>query len=313
MAKIIFMGTPEFGANVLKTLIAMNHIPVLVICQPDKCFNRKKEIIFSPVKKLALEYKIPVLQPLKIADAYENIKNYQPDLMLTAAYGQFIPNKILNLFSLGAWNLHGSILPQLRGGAPIHWAVINQLKTSGVSLIRMVQKMDAGNIIAVSKVFIDKNETYFSLHNKLLICSQKILYENFDLLLSQNFIEKIQDENQVTFGYNIKLKQTFIDWNQSSLKIDALIRGLYNKPIAQTIFEQQIIKIYSAQILDETTNAENGFIVFINKNGIGVACGDHKIIMLQTIQLPSKKATPVACLINGKHCFQINKKFLNYE
>ncbi|WP_391592211.1 Methionyl-tRNA formyltransferase [[Mycoplasma] cavipharyngis] len=315
MKKIIFLGTPEFGANALEALIDLKYKPILVICQPDRHFDRKKKIILSPVKKLALMHHIPILQPEKINQVYQTIIDLQPDLMITAAYGQFIPEKILKICPLGAWNIHGSLLPKLRGGAPIQWAIINDYQTTGVCLMKMVKKMDAGNIIASEVVNIDPNETYQSLLLKCNIATKQLLQKHFEKIIIENYYEIVQDENDVSFAYNIQIEQTYIDWNQPAKKIDCLVRGLYNKPLAKTIYQNISIKVHQVAISinQKPVNQVPGTILAIDQNGIAVSTGDQNVILLKKIQLPNKNPVAIKDLINGKTIFKNNTKFSNYE
>ncbi|MDQ0513592.1 methionyl-tRNA formyltransferase [Mycoplasmoides fastidiosum] len=314
MTKIVFLGTPEFGANTLQTLIAMNLTPILVVCQPDRHYNRKKEVIFSPVKQLALAHEIPVVQPEKVSQIYEQLVSLQPDLLLTAAYGQFIPEKILQIPRLGAWNVHGSLLPALRGGAPIQWAIINQLSETGVSLMRMVKKMDAGGVIAQEVIPISADETYQSLLKKFLLATTELLKNHFPKLINQQYHEVAQDESAVSFAYNIQPHEIYVDWHQPAAVIDALVRGLYNKPLAKTRYQDLEIKIHHLTY-DATSHTDQapGTIVSLDRNGIGVATADQKVLFLKVIQLPSKNPQEVRALINGKIPFEIHQKFSNFS
>lgn len=309
--KIIFLGTPLFGANILRELLSMGYRPILVICQPDSQKDRKGRIILSPVKKLALEYQLPIIQPEKIGTSFEKIKALKPDLMLTAAYGQFVPNKILELFPDGAWNVHGSLLPKLRGGAPIHWAIINGEKITGVSLMRMVMKMDAGGVIAKESVTIDDQETYGSLLNKLLTSSRQLIRNHFEKLFSRQFVEESQNLDQVTFGHNITKHDQYLIWSKSMTKLDRQIRGLNPIPLAKTIFEETEIKVHQAiptKIIDDGSPGE---IIKIDRDGIDVVCGDQKVLRITKIQLPNKRAMTIQELINGRILLKKGMKFSN--
>ena len=180
--KVIFMGTPKIAAECLAAILERNDVEVVaVVCQPDKPVGRKKEIVFSPVKQLALDNNLQVLQDIKVSNLYEQIKQLNHDLIFTCAFGQFVPDNILAIPKYKCVNLHASLLPKLRGGAPIQWAIINREKTTGFSLMYMEKKMDAGNIIKQYELPIDINETYKSLYDKLCSLARDIIKNDFDI------------------------------------------------------------------------------------------------------------------------------------
>lgn len=305
--KVIFMGTPDIGANVLKALIDLNLEIVGVVCQPDREMDRKKNYIFSPVKKMALENNIPVFQPEKIKEITNEINNINPDIIITCAYGQFINSEILAIPKFGCVNVHASLLPKLRGGAPIHWAIINQEKTTGISLMDMVSKMDAGDVYLQYECLIDQFETYDSLYSKLSNLAYKIVFENFFNLIDKKLSKKVQDESLVTFGYNIKKEEAIINFDNFSSNVDSWIRGLTSKPGAVWKYQDQNIKILKAKITNNQSTLSPGTIVSIDKKGIQIATKDFNIL-LEEIQLPNKKPTLISQIINGNHIFQIGHK-----
>lgn len=308
--KIIFFGTPKIAAVCLEAILNRNDVQILaVVCQPDKPIGRKHQIIFSPVKALAIQKNIPILQEAKISILYDKIKDLNPDLIFTCAFGQFIPDNILSIPKYHCINLHASILPKLRGGAPIHWAIIKHEKVTGFSLIYMTKKMDAGNIIKQYTLTISNNETYSSLYDKLCLLAQQIIKNDFSLLFSNQIPSFPQDEKKVTFGCNITRDDEKINWNDTAINIDALIRGLYAKPCAYTTYANQIIKIHQASIINITNTSLPGTILAINKNGLQVSTRD-KIINLTVIQITGKRPCHVNQLINGKHIFEIGQKFI---
>lgn len=305
--KVIFMGTPSIGANVLKALIDLNLEIVGVVCQPDREMDKKKNYVFSPVKKMALENNIHVFQPEKIKEITIEIKNINPDIIITCAYGQFINSEILDIPKFGCVNVHASLLPKLRGGAPIHWAIINQEKTTGISLMDMVSKMDAGDVYLQYKCSIDEFETYDSLYQKLSDLAYRIIFENFFNLINKKFTRQIQDESLVTFGYNIKKEETIINFDDLSSNIDSWIRGLTSKPGAVWNYQNHNIKIIKAKVTNISSTLEPGTITEINKTGIQIATQDFNIL-LEEIQLPNKKPTLVNQIINGNHIFKVGLK-----
>lgn len=308
--KVIFMGTPKIAAVCLSAILEHKDIEVVaVVCQPDKPIGRHKEIVFGPVKQLALKHNIPVLQDAKISNLYEKIKQLQPDLIFTCAFGQFIPSNILDLPKYKCVNLHASLLPKLRGGAPIQWAIINQEKTTGFSLMYMDKKMDAGNIIKQYSLNIDPQETYASLYDKLCVLAGEVISKDFHMLFDKNLKSIPQDESKVTFGYNITRENEKIDWRKSNIEVDALIRGLYNVPIAYTTFDNQIIKIHKAVPVTSYANAAPGSIISITNQAITVAC-QQNAIKLEIIQMAGKKPLLISQIVNGNHPFKPGKRFI---
>ena len=305
--RVIFMGTPSIGASVLKALVDLKLNIIGVISQPDKEMDRKKNIIYSSVKTLALENNIPIFQPEKIKDITNEIKNLNPDIIITCAYGQFINNEILSIPKFGCINVHASLLPKLRGGAPIHWAIINQETKTGVSLMDMIQKMDAGDVYLQYECNIENNETYDSLYQKLSSLAYKIVYENFYNLINGKLSKTPQNESNVTFGYNIKKEQTIINFNQNVNNVDAWIRGLSFKPTAIWRYKNQNIKILEAHKTDIKSNFDPGTISQIDKHGISICTNDYDIIITK-IQLPNKNPNTISQIINGNHIFEVGIK-----
>lgn len=305
--KVMFMGTPSIGANVLKALIDLKLNIIGVISQPDREMDRKKNVIFSPVKKLAIENNIPVYQPEKIKNITEEIKKLNPDIIITCAYGQFVNNEILAIPKFGCINVHASLLPKLRGGAPIHWAIINQENETGVSLMDMISKMDAGDVYLQYKCKIDSNETYDSLYQKLSSLAYNIIYDNFFKIINGELNKIHQDEEKVSFAYNIKKEESIINFNQKSQSVDAWIRGLSYKPGAIWKYNDQNIKILNAKISNIKSMLSPGYISQINKNGLFICTQDYDII-LEEIQLPNKKPNHIYQIINGNHIFKIGNK-----
>ena len=300
--KIIFMGTPTIGQKVLQALIDLNNEIVGVVCQPDRLFNKKKQIIFSPVKELAIKNNFLILQPNNVNDIYDKINELKPDIIITCAYGQFISDKILNIPKYGSYNIHASLLPELRGGAPIHWAIINGQTQTGITIMKMVKKMDAGNYFYQAKCNIEQNDTYDSLYNKLSQLAYDSLINNWDKLINQKFKEMVQNESQATYGYNIKKEDTIINFNLNANKILNLIRGLYSKPMALWIYNDLSIKVTHAFISNQKSNLKPGTITKIDKSGIYIATKDYDIVFDEII-LPNKKPLKVSQIINGKNIF----------
>ncbi len=303
------MGTPTIAATCLAAILQRKDVEVVaVVCQPDKPTGRKKVIIPCEVKKLALQHNIQVLQDEKVGNLFDKIKQLNPDLIFTCAFGQFIPSNILEMPKYKCVNLHASLLPKLRGGAPIQWSIINQEKQTGFTLMYMIKKMDAGNIIKQYPIDIAQDETYSSLYVKLCSLATGIINNDFHILFNENLVSIPQDESKVTFGLNITREDEKIDWKKPYDIVDAKIRGLYNNPIAYTTYEGQIIKIHKVIKVESFANAVPGSIVKIEKDGIVVQTQYHAIKIIE-LQLSGKKPCLVSQIVNGNHPFKIGKIF----
>lgn len=311
--KIVFMGTPQIAACCLKALIDLNsEIEILaVVCQPDRPVGRKQESKFCPVKQMAIDNNIKVFQPNKVEEIFSDLNQLNPNLILTCAFGQFIAQSILDIPKYKCINLHASLLPKLRGGAPIHWAIINGLTETGFTLMYTIKKMDAGNIIKKFPMTIAKDETYKTLLEKMQDSAYDIIKNNITSLFNDKVDSSKQDESLATFAYNIKREDEMINWNVSAIIIDQKIRGLYDRPVASTSYNGLNIKIMKSVIVPKLTRDYilPGTIKEINKDGILVATSDN-YINLQVIQLPSKTPMPIKDIINGKHPFVIENKFI---
>lgn len=303
---VIFMGTPQIACEVLNELVNLKDVNLLgVICQPNREFDRKKNIIYSPVKQFCLDHNIKTYQPEKISSLYEELSTLKIDLFITCAYGQFIPEKIINLATIGSFNLHASLLPLLRGGAPIHWAIINGFKETGITLMRMVKKMDAGAIIKQKSCSIEPNETTSTLTKKLATIACEVLKENWNLLSSSKAIKKSeieQNDLEATFGLNITKDNMQIDFNKSAHEIDCLVRGLYDKPIARWNYKTIEIKVYSIEVTNNKSQLKPGSIVKFDKNGLLVSTKDFDI-RITSLQLPGKNIVDPISLLNGNNPF----------
>ena len=238
MKKVIFMGTPEFSTGVLKRLIEDKTVEVIaVVTQPDRAVGRKKIITPTPVKVVALEHDIPVYQPEKLSGSQEleELMQLDADLIVTAAYGQFLPTKFLNFPRFGAVNVHASLLPKYRGGAPIHYAIMNGDKETGVTIMRMVAKMDAGAIISQRAIPITGEDDVASMFEKLSVVGADLLIETLPALFAGTITEVEQDEALVSFSPNISREQEQIDWNKTATEVDCFVRGLRPWPTSFTI------------------------------------------------------------------------------
>lgn len=295
--KIVFMGTPSFAVPILEALMD-NYNVIMVVCQPDKEKDRKGNIIYSPCKEIALKNDIEVYQPNKIRDEYQYILDKNPDIIITAAYGQIIPLEILEYPKYGCINVHGSLLPKLRGGAPIHHAIINGDKIAGVTIMYMDKKMDAGDIISQRSIEIGENTILDDLYHKLSILGRDLLLDTLPSIFNGTNDRIKQDENKVTFGFNITKEEEKIDFNDTSNNIHNKIRGLSSIPGAYAIINNKRMKIYLSEKTNNISKSKPGTINDINENGIIVSTKDYDII-LKDIKLEGKNRCNVKDFING--------------
>lgn len=296
--RIVFMGTPDFSVPVLEGLIE-NYKVIGVVTQPDKEVGRKHEIKFSPVKETAIKHQIPVFQPKSIKKEYQEIVNLKPDLIVTCAYGQMIPKILLDCPQYHAINVHASLLPKLRGGAPIHKAIINNYTRTGITIMYMVEKMDAGDILAQKETIIKNEDTAGSLHDRLSIMGRELLLETIPDLIEGKITPIPQNEEEVTYAWNITREEEKIDFTKRTIDIYNQIRGLNPCPGAYAILEGKIVKIYASRISESFfTTKKDGEIGKIYEDGIGVSTRDGEIIITE-LQWEGKKKVKVKEFFHG--------------
>ncbi|WP_434341665.1 methionyl-tRNA formyltransferase [Mycoplasma putrefaciens] len=293
--KAVFCGTPEIGATVLKALTEIEQIEViLVISQPDKPQGRKKQLIPTAVKQTALAKDIKVIQPVKIAEAYDYLASLDFDLLITCAYGQFIPTKILKLAKFDAINFHGSLLPKLRGGAPIQYAIRNGETKTGITIMKMIKEMDAGDYYVQEELEILPTDDAGSLFKKMADLAASMAKKYLVDIYNNKYCAIKQDPEKVSFCKNISSEEEQINWNDTAFNIFNLIRSLSPTPISYTTINQQRYKIKSSmitEIADKYNDVEPGTIIDINKQGIVVKTKDQAITILE-IQRQGKKLQP---------------------
>jgi methionyl-tRNA formyltransferase len=304
--RILLMGTPNFALAPFKALIESGYNIVGLVSQPDRKVGRKQEMVATPTKQLAILHGIKVYQPESIKKDYGFMLELKPDLIITCAYGQFIPTEVLSLPKLGAINIHGSLLPKYRGGAPIHHAIMNDEKETGISIMKMAAKMDAGDVYNQHKLTIDKTDSYDSLAAKMSNLAKDAILKDLPLIIEAKLKAKPQEEKLVTLGYNITASQEKIDWNMPAQKIYNHIRGLSSIPGAHTLFDGSILKIFKGEITQKLSNKLPGSVVALD-DGIVVATAsyDYRIIELQ---LAGKKRMSAKELINGLRNKLINAR-----
>lgn len=295
--KVVFMGTPDFSVPILQGLID-NYNVVGVVTQPDKEVGRKKEIVFSPIKDLAIKNNIKVLQPVKIRHDYQEIIDLNPDIIITCAYGQIIPKVLLDYPKYKCINVHASLLPRLRGGAPIHRAIINGDKKTGITIMYMDVSMDSGDIISKEETPIDEEMNVAELHDKLSIMGRDLLLKTLPMIISGNINPIKQDESLVTFGKIITHDDELIDFNDTTLNVYNKIRGLSPFPGAYSLLDGKIVKIYKAKMGDNKSKLIPGSICNIYKDGFAVKTLDGEIIILE-LKVEGKKRMPSRDFLNG--------------
>ena len=297
--KIVFMGTPDFAVNVLQGLIDNNYDVVGVVSQPDKEVGRKRILTPTPVKEVALKYNIPVFQPVKIRKEFDDILALEPDMIVTCAYGQIIPKEILDYPRLGCINVHGSLLPKLRGGAPIHHAIMDGLDETGITIMYMDVSMDSGDIISQRSIPITDSDNVGILWDKLSLLGRDLLLDTLPSIIDGTNDRIKQDESLVTFGYNVKREEEHVDFNNTSRKVFNHIRGLNPWPSAYAVLDDQQMKIYDSEISDKDFSTKTcGEIVDVNKEGIVVKTVDGSIV-LKTIKPFGKKMMNAKDYVNG--------------
>ncbi|TWE08878.1 methionyl-tRNA formyltransferase [Neobacillus bataviensis] len=289
MTKIVFMGTPDFSVPVLQQIIKDGYEVIGVVTQPDRPVGRKKVLTPPPVKVEAVKHGIPVYQPEKIRQEEElaKILALKPDLIITAAFGQILPKKLLDAPKFGCINVHASLLPELRGGAPIHYAIIQGKKKTGVTIMYMVEKLDAGDILTSVEVTISENDNVGTLFEKLSTAGAELLSETLPLLLAGRLTPKPQNEAEATFATNIKREQEKIDWEKAGEEIYNHIRGLNPWPVAFTTMEGQVLKIWQSEKVSGL-KGEPGTILKIESDGFTVGTGNETAIKIIELQ-PSGK------------------------
>ena len=295
--KVIFMGTPEFAVPVLEELHKCCKI-ILVVTQPDKEVGRKKELKASAVKNKALELGIEVFQPVKIRNEYQRIVDLKPDIIITCAYGQIIPEVILNTPQYGCINVHASLLPKLRGGAPIHHAIIDGYDKTGITIMYMDKNMDTGDIICQKDIPIEENDNVETLHDKLSKLGAYLMASTLPNIIVGSITRTKQNNDEATYGYNITREDEHIDFNKTAKEVYNQIRGLNPFPGAFLILNGQEMKVLDSYIGKEKSTLSPSNICDITTDAIGISTKD-KIIYITRIKPFGKKEMAAKDYING--------------
>lgn len=295
---IIFMGTPDFSVPVLEGLIS-NYKVRAIVTQPDKPVGRKGELKPTPIKEVAMKHNILCLQPAKIRDALQEINALEPDLIVTCAYGQILPLELLLIPKLGCINVHASLLPKLRGGAPIHRAIIEGHSKTGITIMYMAEGMDSGDIISTKEVIIEDDDTASSLHDKLSVVGRDLLLETMPSILDGTNSKTPQDESEATFAFVIKREDEKLDFSKTKRQIVNQVRGLNSWPGAYCNFEDQVMKVWKCRRGDNIFDDKfPGEITAIYDDGFGVKVGNGEVVFTE-IQLAGKGKMKASDFING--------------
>ena len=303
--RIVFMGTPQFAVPVLEKLIDIVEV-VLVVTQPDKPVGRKHILTNSPIKEVALKHHIPVFQPVDIRKSFQPIVASEPDLIITCAYGQIISKEVLNLPSLGCINVHASLLPKYRGGAPIHRALMNGEEKTGVTIMYMDEKMDTGDIICQREYQIKKDDNVGTLHEVLSHLGADLLMEVLPSILDKTNDRICQKDAEATYAYTIKREEERIDFHQNGEKIINQIRGLNPWPGANMLVNQEEYKVLEAKFVKKNDSVPGKVTVL--KDTIGIDALDGTIYLMK-IKPFGKRIMEVKDFLNGAK----EKDVLNWE
>lgn len=302
MKKIVFMGTPQFSVGVLENLIENPaYTVVAVFTQPDRPVGRKKTLTPSPVKQVAVKYDIPVFQPEKLnhSQELEWLLSQDIDLVVTAAYGQFLPETLLNHPKYRCVNVHASLLPKYRGGAPIQYALMNGDAKTGVTIMYMAKKMDAGDIISQRELIIEDSDNVETLFAKLSVVGTELLADTLPALFNGGITPIPQNEAEATFSPAITREEEMIDWTQPATRIHNKIRAMNSWPGAYTLWNGERLKIWVSEVVSRTHDASVGSVVERTKDTLVVACGENTCLSLLEIQPAGKQKMSVQAFNQG--------------
>lgn len=299
--RIVFMGTPDFAVGTLEALIEAGHDIAGVVTQPDKPKGRGKNLMAPPVKQAALARGLAVYQPKKVRDAefIRILKKLAPQVIVVVAFGQIIPQEILELPPFGCINVHGSLLPKYRGAAPIQWAVIDGEKESGVTIMKMDAGLDTGDMISREIVPLEAKETGGSLFDKLAKAGARLCVQTLPSIETQTAVyEKQPKESPTAYAGMIDKKMGCIHWEEKAKTIEQLIRGLNPWPSAYTYLQGKTLKIWNADVLSEKSGKEPGEVVRTDKTGLYIQTGD-KVLCVKELQLEGKKRMEAGAFLRG--------------
>lgn len=297
--KIIFAGTPHFAASALEALLANNHEVLAVLTQPDRPAGRGMQLAPSPVKQLAMQHGIPVMQPLtlKSAEVQQQLATLQADVMVVAAYGLILPLTVLQMPRLGCLNIHASLLPRWRGAAPIQRAILAGDSETGITIMQMDEGLDTGAMLLKKLCIIGAHDTAQTLHDKLAILGAQAIIEVLSKLDQGSLAAMAQDASQATYAAKLVKAEAELDWTQSATHLERAIRAYNPVPVAYSSLQGTTIKIWQAKMAGEG-QGEAGTVLSVDKNGIQVACGQGALC-LEVLQRPNGKSLPASQFVQG--------------
>lgn len=308
--RVIFMGTPDFSVGTLNALVEAGHEVVLAVTQPDKPKGRGERLQITPVKEAAAVHGIPVFQPKRVREpqCIEELKKYKADVIVVIAFGQILPKEILEMTPFGCVNVHASLLPKYRGAAPIQWAVINGEKVSGVTTMQMDEGLDTGDMLLKTEIVLEEKETGESLHDKLAKAGAELCVETLKALEEGTVTPKKQKESPTEYARMLDKSLGNVNWNDSAVSIERLIRGLNSWPGAYTVWNGKVMKLWEAQVCmakeeieNKTKDGENfvpGMVVKVESDGFYIQTGEG-LLKITKLQLPGKKRMDAAAFLRG--------------
>lgn len=300
--KVIFMGTPDFAVGTLEALLESEHEVTAVVTQPDKPKGRGKAMQFTPIKEVAVTAGVPVYQPKRVreAEAVKQLADTDADVIVVVAFGQIIPKEILEMKKYGCINVHASLLPKYRGAAPIQWAVIDGEKESGVTTMQMDEGLDTGDMLLKCVVPVEEKETGGSLFDKLSEAGAGLLLKTLEGLEKGGLVAEKQGETTTAYAKMLKKDMGLIDWKQSAVQIERLIRGLNPWPSAYTHLDGKTLKIWQADVMEDESGKEPGQVVALANDSLQVQTGKG-ILKIRELQLEGKKRMDAGAFLRGYH------------
>ncbi len=298
-ARILYFGTPSMSAEVLSCLISNGYNVVGLVCQPDKEVGRKAKKDPVPTKEVALKHKIPVYQPVKLRDDYSFVSECHPDVIVTFAFGQIIPQAVLDIPTIGCINIHGSLLPKYRGASPVQAAIIHRDTKSGVSLMEMSAKMDQGCVYATKECDITPSDNSETLFAKITKLAKEVILENLDSYIEGNLKGVPQNEEEATYCYTIKAEEERLDINKPIEELLGWILALSPTPGGYFILRGQKLKVFDAEIVNDKVTHPLGCICRADQRGLYLQCKDG-VLSLLSLQLEGKKRMDYRSFINGQ-------------
>lgn len=300
--KVVFMGTPDFAVGALESIIKAGHEVTCVVTQPDKPKGRGKEVQISPVKACALKYDIPVFQPVKIKveESVAQLKNYEADIFVVAAFGQILSKEILDMPRFGCVNIHASLLPKYRGAAPIQWAVIDGEEETGVTIQQMNEGVDTGDILTQEIIRLDRKETGASLFDKLAVCGAELIVKTLAMIEAGSITPVKQDDSKSTHAKMLSKEMGRLDFSQDAIVLERKIRGLNSWPSAYTHYKGKTLKIWDADVVEKNSLTVNSYgeVCEVTKDSFSIQTGNG-LLKIKEVQLEGKKRMEVSAFLLG--------------